>query len=260
MPNVHCKNCNKEMEVSQNRIDNGRGKFCSRFCHAQYTFTGMKRPPQTQEHIDKLRDANIGRVPWNKGNIKFEKVCQICGKTFDIPQSRIDKAKYCSRQCQHEAKRRITGTNHKLFNRVKMACEICGKLVWVKHCKIGEFRFCSRQCQGVNASAIMAERNGPTSIEKSLMDELDRQMIHYIPQHKIANWLVDISLPQFRIAIEADGNYWHSTVTQQEKDRNKDRWLIAHKWTVFRFTETEINDSPSRCIDIISAHIKRLQG
>ena len=101
----------------------------------------------------------------------------------------------------------------------------------------------------------MAEHKGPTSIELLLMNELDRRHIPYRSQHQIAKWLVDISLPKHRIAIEADGDYWHSTPEQQAKDANKDTWLKAHKWTVFRFSETEINKSPAACIDQVLAHL-----
>jgi very-short-patch-repair endonuclease len=81
------------------------------------------------------------------------------------------------------------------------------------------------------------------------MDELDRRSIVYRTQHVIARWLIDITIPEHRIAIEADGTYWHSSLKQKTKDANKTHWLQAHKWAVFRFPETEIRASASDCID-----------
>lgn len=86
------------------------------------------------------------------------------------------------------------------------------------------------------------------------MDELDSRQVAYRIQHKIAVWSVDISLPQYRIAIEADGTYWHSSPEQQQKDQNKTHWLQAHKWTVFRFPESAIRESASACIDQVLTH------
>jgi very-short-patch-repair endonuclease len=101
----------------------------------------------------------------------------------------------------------------------------------------------------------MALKKGPTSIEKLLMDELGSRGILYIPQYKIAHWFVDIALREHRIAIEADGDYWHRSEKQKQKDANKDHWLIAHKWKVYRFTETEIRASASACIDRIITNL-----
>jgi very-short-patch-repair endonuclease len=124
--------------------------------------------------------------------------------------------------------------------------------------KSKEFRFCSRKCRGVDLAKQMAESKGPTSIEIAIMNELDNREISYKPQYIIAVWIVDIAIPEYRLAIECDGDYWHSSETQKEKDANKDHWLNAHKWTIFRFTETEIKKSASDCVDKIIRYIQSL--
>jgi very-short-patch-repair endonuclease len=259
MPIVNCKYCGKEMNIPQYRIDSGRGKFCSRYCLAKHTFLGRKKPPRTLEHRKKLGRAHIGQVPHNKGKL-IKVLCEICHKEFEVWPSRFNKypPKYCSRKCQHESMRQITGTNHKLWKRIQKQCEWCGKSVWVKPAKIHEFKYCSRQCQGTSRAAKMAKQSGPTSIEKLLMDEFDKAGIAYKFQYRIANWLVDIAIPSHRIAIEADGNYWHNNINQQIKDRNKDHWLLAHKWEIYRFTESQIRISPVNCVKKVIDHI--IQG
>lgn len=257
MPIKTCLQCGKEYEITKWVIN--RSKFCSRACHAKHTFTGMKRAPRTAEHRRKLGAYHIGKEPPNK-KPSVNITCLICGKVFEVPQRRADEAKYCSRECQHESKRRVTGTTHPLWTRVKRNCEWCGKEVWVKPAKISEFRFCSRQCAGASISKRMAERKGPTSIESAFEDELNRRHIAHIMQHKIANWLVDFAIPEWRIAIETDGDYWHANKKQKEKDRNKDHWLSAHKWHMFRFTESAINQSVSNCVDQIEKFILSQQA
>lgn len=234
-----CPTCGKT--VSRYRSpDQSPPQHCSRECY--------KNDPSSICRKNAAKNGfEPGHTTWNKGR-SVTLSCQVCRKAFSVPQCRKDTAKYCSRECQHEAKRRITGPDHPLWTRKKCACEWCGKQAWVKRAKLEEFRFCSRQCQGAWMAKQMADQNGPTSIELALMGELDRRHIPYQAQHKIAHWLIDITLPQYRIAIEADGDYWHSSQEQQEKDANKNHWLEAHGWSIFRFSGTEIRKSASQCI------------
>lgn len=249
---TRCQNCGKEFQTNQNRLDDGRGKFCSRACHAQHTFTGMKRPPRSPEYRHKLGVAHIGKSPSNK-KPTVTLICEICGKSFEVENRRQDTTKHCSRECSHEAKRRVSGTTHPLWTRVERQCEWCGKTKWVKPAKLHEFRFCSRQCQGAYTAKQMREGIGATSIERAIHEELTRRSIAFIPEYQIAVWLVDIRIIGKRIAVECDGTYWHSTPEQQQKDANKDHWLKAHGWQIIRLTEAEIKHNPVACVDRIIA-------
>lgn len=234
--------------------------YICRWCSAEFQTKespGSKRPPKYCSHKCYARSKSgksfysvRGHIPWNKKSW-IEKTCGICGQSFTVTPAREKIAKYCSCECTHEAKRRTFGPSHPLWTRTQMPCEFCGKMMWVKTAKADEFRFCSRRCHGAYIAQKMAMLKGPTSIEKMLMDELDKREISYRAQHPISHWLIDITLPQHRIAIEADGDYWHNSKEQQTKDANKDRWLRAHKWTIFRFSGTEIRKSPAACIDKI---------
>lgn len=255
---VHCLNCGQEMHVTQSRLNAGRGKFCSRACSTQYHHLGRPKP-KSRKNIKSAIQSIRGRPPANK-KAWIKKICPICCTSFEVPQRREHTAKYCSLECAHEAKRRIVGPDHPLFKSIEMTCELCGRSIWVKPSKASEFRFCSRKCAGTYISAQQAKQSGPTSIEALLLQELDRQSIRYRFQHLIAVWLIDITIPQYRIAIEADGDYWHSSAQQQKKDANKDRWLHAHKWTVFRFSGTEIRASPQKCIDKVADFILQIQA
>lgn len=244
MHNYICQHCGKPFESRTAPTSKRPPKFCSHACYAE-------------SKVGKPFPYDGPRVtPWNKRKL-VECTCQICGVTFEVWPSRAKRnpPKYCSWDCFCESKRRITGPDHPLWTREQRQCEWCGKMVWVKPAKFEEFRFCSRQCLGASVAKDMAELNGPTSIEQSLMDELDRRHIPYRVQHQIAKWLVDITLPEHRIAIEADGDYWHSFPEQQEKDANKNHWLEAHGWTIHRFSGSEIRESPAACIDKVVASL-----
>lgn len=249
----YCLECGKEMSVTEARIKDGRGHFCSVACVCRHTFAGMKRPPFSAEHRAKISRNATGK------HVRYKQwasiTCQTCSKIFTVTPARKDEAKYCPRACSSEAKRQRTGTDHPLFTRVQMACELCGKVVWVKQAKIHEFRFCSRHCTGTYICKQMADTKDGTSIERLMAAELTTRNIPFVSQKIIADWIVDFALPEHRIAIECDGTYWHASDRQKTKDANKDHWLIAHRWRIFRFTETEIHESPSACVDKVLAVI-----
>jgi len=88
-----------------------------------------------------------------------------------------------------------------------------------------------------------------TSIELKIEAELKRQNINYqkqVPLCKIA--IVDFYLPEYRIVIQCDGDYWHKYPQGREKDRQQDRVLTFNGFNVYRFWEHEINQSPKKCI------------
>lgn len=245
-----CQRCGAKFESKNSPGCKRVPKYCSHPCYAK---SKIGKPfPYDGPRVKPWKDVELVKC-----------VCKICGTSFEVWPSRAKKCppKYCSRECQHESKRRVTGPDHPLWTRIQRLCEWCGKAVWVIPAKLDEFRFCSRSCMGSYTSKRMADWKGPTSIEQLLMDELDRRHISYEPQYRIGHRVVDIALLEPRIVIEADGDYWHSFPEQQRKDQAKTRWLEAHSWIVHRFSGTEIRTSPVACIDQVveSLGLTRLQ-
>jgi len=105
-----CPICGKEFKTKQSRIDDGRGKFCSRKC-AQ---ASRARP--------------------------IARICRNCGKQFKTCQSQIDhgRGKFCSKKCLDTSMPRLIRT-----------CQFCGKEFTVKRSAIiyGRGKFCSHSCQ-----------------------------------------------------------------------------------------------------------------
>ena len=74
---VNCQRCGKEFQTTKDRIDSGRGKYCSKECQ-------------------------------NKQKTKTNTVtldCEYCGKEFTVPLSRYNrgKVKFCGIECRKEA-------------------------------------------------------------------------------------------------------------------------------------------------------------
>lgn len=66
--------------------------------------------------------------------------------------------------------------------------------------------------------------------------------------------IIDIAFPKIKLAIEADGEPWHSP----EKDAVKNYVLKKHGWTVLRFKGNDILTDIAACIAKIKEKIKEL--
>jgi len=75
-----CKTCNKNVSITEKRLLDGRGKFCSKKC--QYIYW-------------KGRHKKISK-PFS-GTYKK---CLACGKEFYVFKSVLNKKKYCSLECR----------------------------------------------------------------------------------------------------------------------------------------------------------------
>lgn len=73
--------------------------------------------------------------------MNITKVCLICGKEFQVPHCRENKAKYCSRECQHKS----------LHGEKNVVCTQCGKKFHMKESQKNRYKrncgiFCSKEC------------------------------------------------------------------------------------------------------------------
>ena len=197
----------------------------------------------------KAAEALRGHTPWNK-KPTVTKICQYCGRTFTVPLRRKERAKFCSRQCANAFKRTITGENHPLYSRITRTCEWCGKKFKAKPAKVavGEGRFCSRACV---AAYVMAQQGGRRSaIEEMVEKELASMGVAYKSQEKIGPWLVDFYLPEHRLVIECDGDYWHNRPEVKRRDKRKNKWLIAHGYTIIRLKEKDIRKDVKQALRV----------
>lgn len=92
-----------------------------------------------------------------------------------------------------------------------------------------------------------------TSIELKVEAELQRRNINYQKQVPLCNIaIVDFYLPEYRIVIQCDGDYWHNLSGSKERDEKQDKVLIFNGFNVYRFWEYEINKSIEKCINKIN--------
>jgi very-short-patch-repair endonuclease len=81
----------------------------------------------------------------------------------------------------------------------------------------------------------------PSSLERAVWDELQRQNIKFSKQLHIAGYFPDIFIPSRNLVIEVDGRYWHHrNFSAWVKDRVKDKAYLAAGYNVSRIEEAEI--------------------
>lgn len=85
-------------------------------------------------------------------------------------------------------------------------------------------------------------KNKDTSIEIAVQNELNILGIKFEKQKHIGPYFVDIFIPSHSVAIECDGDYWHSFEDRKEKDKMRDEWLEEQGIIVIRLPEHAIRN------------------
>lgn len=86
-----------------------------------------------------------------------------------------------------------------------------------------------------------------TTIEVALQNGLRKERLTFVTHFPIFGQ-PDIAFPEKKIAVFADGTYWHSNLKSIERDNLVNKTLNEMGWEVIRFSETEIRESPSICV------------
>jgi very-short-patch-repair endonuclease len=72
-----------------------------------------------------------------------------------------------------------------------------------------------------------------TPIEKALWNEIRLLDLVVYPQFPVSGYFVDFGNPAVRVAIECDGERWH---TDKARDAARQAHIEAKGWTVYRVT------------------------
>ena len=161
-----------------------------------------------------------------------EKVCPVCERTFTSRKTLY--AKYCSKDC----------ANKSFERRITLTCQICGKK-YVRRAKFNDQKTCSRACRTI------AIGKTESYLEKKMANGLEKADIRFEKQFPIWHYTVDFAVPEKKLIIECDGEYWHSLPQSVRRDIRKDKYLSEKGWHVLRFRESEINLQLDKCLQEI---------
>lgn len=94
-------------------------------------------------------------------------------------------------------------------------------------------------------------------IEEMLMEALVKKGHQVYSQEPCGAYRIDLSIygKNRKVAIECDGEAYHSSREQLAHDRKKDFYLKKNKWIVLRFSGSEIYQNRDRCIQAVETHL-----
>jgi len=83
-----------------------------------------------------------------------------------------------------------------------------------------------------------------TSLEQKMYKSLLDMRLPFgaYVQFPLGPYRSDFAIPDLKLAVECDGEYWHKQPEAVAKDRKRDSELARYGWTVVRFSEKEIKD------------------
>lgn len=168
--------------------------------------------------------------------------CERCRRRFG-PLSHL-KRRFCSKECAY-ASRRGTVPPH-LANQPhperipRKRCLKCGaRFVAYGWRRQAVAIYCSHHCYLRNRRV--------STVEAMVASELARLKVPHQAQVRVGRWTVDFVIGG-RIALEVDGDYWHSLPGVTARDQRKNRHLRKAGMYVFRIREHRVRKSVSAAI------------
>ena len=99
-----------------------------------------------------------------------------------------------------------------------------------------------------------------TDIEKMLREEIEKRGFErgkdFAIQYPIRySFIIDVAFPKQMIAIEADGEHYHTSKKAKQRDYFKNKILKRLGWKVIRFWGEEIRNNVIGCVDKIEKEL-----
>lgn len=215
MITVKCQFCGKAFQIYPYKLQNNRGKYCSKEC---------KNKAQKKQ--------------------KIRKICLECGREYKIypSEARRRERLFCSKKCKGKWVKR-THLNC-TYSRIKKTCEICGKEFTTPQFNKNTHKYCSNHCRGIAFSKLMKGKYLDPNYIKKLQEGLkmrpnnQEQILNKILCRLFPNeykFVGDFSFvlggrsPDFmnvngkKKLIELFGDYWHNHKYFPKMQTSKER-------------------------------------
>lgn len=189
---------------------------------------------------------------WPHENHSF-KPCQTCGKDVKVTPSDGEQKRFCSQKCMMVWRGPVLREKrYEPHKRETRKCKWCGTEFVTLSCRLkdGRGEYCSQSC--VARSVIAGFSSTRTSMAEIAFGALLREHgIHFEEQARFGVWSVDYWFPEKRLAVEFDGDYWHSLPRVKKNDATKDKHFAALGCRVLRIPEGLAKKSPDRAIALV---------
>jgi very-short-patch-repair endonuclease len=70
---------------------------------------------------------------------------------------------------------------------------------------------------------------------------------------------LDLAYPEIRLGIELDGQAWHATVRQRQRDHDRQNQVVLSDWTILRFTYEDVTHRPEHVATVVRRALAKTQ-
>ena len=191
--------------------------------------------------------------------------CKYCGKLNYVNKKRVGKVIFCDKTCYFKYKNEIYNPL-KGFKHSELSKEHYKNKIFTKQHREN----LSKASKGKIVSDITKEKirqntikqhvqglfpQTNTLIERIMNKALRENNISFKHPFPFGRFVCDFAIPEKKIIIECDGDYWHNREDIKKKDKAKNAYLKVSGWVLLRFWEHEIKDDINKCVQIIQEEI-----
>jgi len=205
----------------------------------------LKGKPISPELLRAVRTYRGEKHPNWKGG-KYLK-CPVCGKNFWALPSKIKIGrKHCSWKCRKMGRTK----------QIRCICKTCKKVFYKRYSQVKRTsnNFCSLSCSAIYRKNRFPKAN--TSIERKVAKWLDDLEIKYTQQELVEGICRPDFLLDNKTIVQCDGSYWHSLFENKNRDVKQDFLLGFKGYKILRLKETDINNHPRKCINMVKGLIQ----
>ena len=160
-------------------------------------------------------------------------LCQVCGRERPVTPTQI---KHGSRFCSWECARQALNAPRPI-----VTCQQCGKECHVPPSRVRQgMRFCSHSCRSIHT--VLRMPTTETTIELILYRTLEALGVFFLRQHPLveAHTIPDAYVPEGKVALYADGDYWHALPKVSARDKRQSERLKELGHVVIRLSESDL--------------------
>jgi very-short-patch-repair endonuclease len=134
---------------------------------------------------------------------------------------------------------------------VTLECLWCGESFQRKESYLksngARVKFCSKECNG--AYTARYKQNSVSAAETAFFDRLEAAGLRFNRQAQFKKFVIDAICVEKNIAIEFDGDYWHSLEHVKAKDKRKSDALERAGYELIRVPEYAWVEHPDSAIE-----------
>ena len=99
-----------------------------------------------------------------------------------------------------------------------------------------------------------------SNFERHVFDAITAKGYRVIPQYNAANYRIDLVVQgeKSKLAVECDGDHWHTSVEDRERDFLRERILQRAGWTFWRVLGSTYYNNPEKALHSLWAKIEEM--